>query len=263
MSKLAAICIAFLAVATWQPPAGAFETASTGVVVVHGKWGRPGDRNIGPLATALHAAGFAVDQPEMPWSGTRLYDRGFDAAMDDIDAAAERLKTAGAQRVVVIGHSLGATAVLRYAALHRPVAAVVIVAPAHFPDSPIFRQHLSSSLAQAQAMVAAGRGDEGATFVDLNSGDRSRSLTFKAIDYLSYNGPESHAAMSNNAPEIGPLPLLWIAPRFDPATGVFGQLVWPRVRPETPATRIDVNADHLAAPMAGRETIVEWLAALP
>src|SRR3954465_10877780 len=115
--RLKAFVVATFASFALVGTANAFEPQTTGVVIMHGKWGGAGDKAMAPLAAALRAAGFLVDQPEMPWSGTRLYDRDYDAAMDEIDAAVARLKARNAQKIVVSGQSLGGNAALRYAAL--------------------------------------------------------------------------------------------------------------------------------------------------
>jgi len=257
MRAVSAVLIAvLLAVAS---PAGAFDPPSTGVVVIHGKWGRPGDQGMGPFAATLRTAGFIVDQPEMPWSGTRLYDRTFDQAMDEIDAAAARLRASGAKKIVIAGHSLGGSAALRYATLGHPVDAVILIAPAPLPEGSFFRKQLEGDIARAREMVASGHGEDSAQFTDLNSDNRTRSVRFRAAVYLSYNSPDGPAAMTVNAQHVGPAPILWLAPKFDPLTQPNDRLLWPRVPASTPKTRIEVIADHMGGPTAGRDAAVDWL----
>jgi pimeloyl-ACP methyl ester carboxylesterase len=251
------LLVALVAAAPFS--AYAFEPHSTGVVVLHGKWGGAGDRITTPLSNALRAAGFAIDQPEMPWSGQRLYDRDYDAAMDEIDAAIARLKAGGAQKIVVAGQSLGANAVLRYAALGKPADAFVLMAPGHVPDASMIRQQTATSVGQARRMVAAGKADDMIAFTDFNTGNRTRLLQIPAAIYLSYFAPDGPAAMSLNAPKLGPVPILWIAGKFDRGTELFEKLVWPYVPAATPTRRVDVNADHLDVPEAGRAAVVQWL----
>ena len=246
-------------IAAFAPAAQALDPASTGVVVVHGKWGRPGDQFIGQFAQRLQAAGFLVEQPDMPWSGVRLYDRPYDAAMDDIDAAAQRLRGHGAKKIVIAGHSLGGSGALKYATLGKPVDAIVLIDPAHFPDSPFSYQRAAESITRAQAMVAAGRGDETGSFIDLNSDDRSRMMTFTAAIYMSYYASNGPAAMSVFAPNTGPAPILWIAGTLDQATRAFERIAWGRIAAGTPKTRIDIEAHHMDAPVVGAPTIIEWL----
>lgn len=240
-------------------PAWAFDAPTTGVVVIHGKWGHPGGLGTGPFAAALRSAGFVVDEPEMPWSGQRLYDRSFDDAMAEIDAAVTRLRAAGAKKIVIAGHSLGGSAALHYATLGRPIDAVVLIAPAPMPEGLFYRRQLADGLARARQMVAAGHGDDTADFTDLNSGDRSRVLRVKAAIYLSYNSADGPASMAGNAARLERVPLLWIAPRFDPLTPVIDRLIWPKIQAETPATRIEVIADHMQSPITGRQAVIDWM----
>ena len=58
----------------------------------------------------------------MPWSARRIYDATYDQAMDEIDASVEKLKKAGAKKIAVIGHSLGANAAIGYAARRKGLA---------------------------------------------------------------------------------------------------------------------------------------------
>lgn len=254
----AAFLIALIAGAA--PSAWAFEPASTGVVVIHGKWGHPGGPVAsGPLASALRSAGFIVDEPEMPWSATRLYDRSYDGAMTEIDAAVARLRAAGAQKIVVAGHSLGGSAALHYATLGRPIDAVILIAPAPLPEGRFYRQQLADALARAQQMVASGHGDDMANFTDLNSDNRSRVMRIKAAIYLSYNSGDGPASMTANAAHVGHVPVLWIAPRFDPLTPAIDRLVWPKIQAATSATRIEVIADHMQSPITSRPVIIDWM----
>lgn len=69
-----------------------------GIVLLHGKWGDPG--KLSKIAADLRAAGLIVDTREMPWSGRRRYDRSYEGAMSEIDAAVARLKAKGARRII-------------------------------------------------------------------------------------------------------------------------------------------------------------------
>jgi len=245
--------------AAWPLDAHAFEPRTTGVVVMHGKWGSAGDKTTVPVAHALQAAGFLVDQPEMPWAGSRLYDRDYDAAMDDIDAAVARLKARGATKIVISGVSFGGNATLRYATLGRPVDAFVLMAPAHFPDSPPTRQKLADSTAEASKLVAAGKGDTQISIADFNSGDRSRSIRISAANYMSYFSPDGPAAMSAFASKVGAVQILCIEGTLDPSSKGFERMVLPRIPSQAKITRVDVVADHLDVPQAAQSSVVQWL----
>lgn len=242
-------------------PAQALEPSSTGVVVLHGKWGNPGP--LGALTDSLKEAGFLVERPEMPWSGQRLFDRSFDAAMDEIDASAERLRAKGAVRIVVMGHSLGGDAALAYSARGKSLAAVVLFAPAHFPEGQNFMEKVADSVAKARAMVANGEGEELAGFTSLNDGSRTRAIRAKASDYLSYYAPDGSAAMSLFAPSVGGGPILWVAPTLDPTQKLFAAHVAPRLPSGVSLEKYEIVSSHMDAIDLGRAKAVEWLRALP
>ncbi len=248
-----------LAAPVFAEQAQAWEPQTTGVVLMHGKWGNPGDAATGPLGQALKSAGFLVDMPEMPWSGGRAYDLGAEAAMSEIDAAVARLQSRGAAKIVVAGQSMGGAAAVEYASLHRPIDAAIFIAPAHAPEGRILRDSLASAVAQARAMVASGRGDDSLAFMDFNSGSRTPSMRAKAASFVSYFAPDSPIAMSLNAPNVGPIPVLWVCGTLDPSHEFFDRVVWPRIPAATPKERVDVIADHLDVPTAGRSAIIAWL----
>jgi dienelactone hydrolase len=85
-----------------------------GVVLLHGKQSAPEQHE--PLASAMAAAGFPVERPEMCWSGRRIYDRDYPGCLRDIDSAVDRLRQQGVTALVIAGHSLGANGALAYGA---------------------------------------------------------------------------------------------------------------------------------------------------
>jgi esterase/lipase len=112
----AALTIALAAMASADPSAARQRSLSgLGIVLIHGKGGTPTSMIEG-LHESLKREGALVEAPEMPWSARRIYDATYDQAMTEIDAAAERLRKAGAKKIAVMGHSLGANAAIGYAA---------------------------------------------------------------------------------------------------------------------------------------------------
>jgi pimeloyl-ACP methyl ester carboxylesterase len=252
-----AILIVFLLLVSL--PARALEPGSTGVVLMHGKWGNAGQLTV--LSAALKEAGFPVENLTLPWAGSRLYDRSYDEGLDEVAAAAGRLEAAGAKRIVVVGHSLGANGALAYSLGHA-VAAVVLIAPGHFPDGDGFRKCCADDVARARTMVAKGEDDDGASFTDPNSDDRKRVLAVSARRYLSYMDPDGPAAMSLAAVKAGPAPVLWIAPTGDRLTEVFARLVLPRFPAGVRLDKVEVGADHMGAVSASTDKVVGWLKAV-
>lgn len=242
------------------------DPAKLGLVVLHGKntFGR-GDGSFDILAdfkTGLRGAGFRVAAPEMPWSRSRVYNRSYDEALEEIGRTAAELKAQGAERVVVIGHSLGANGALGYAAAKGGVAGIVALAPGHNPELSGFRKYVGDSVARARAMVASGKGDEQASFDDFNSGRVGTVRTTAAL-YLSYFDPDGRAVIPRNTAALPPnTPLLWIMGDEDPLIRLGQSYAYDRA-PTTPLNRyIVVHASHIHVPTAAISIVVAWLKCL-
>jgi dienelactone hydrolase len=99
-----------------------------------------------------------------------VYDRPFLDCLTEIDSAIGRLKGRGASRIVVAGMSQGGDAALAYGAHHAQLAGINALAPAAAPERQIGLADIAQSVAQARALVVAGRDDETASFADRNVG---------------------------------------------------------------------------------------------
>ncbi len=239
----------------------AADAGPTAVVVLHGKQGSP-DKYVVELATALRAAGFLVAAPEMPWSRHRAYDASYQDAMREIDAVVQELRSKGATRVAVAGHSLGGNAALAYAALHPDLAAVVCLAPGHNPERPRVRDLNTEEVRRARELVAAGRSGESLRFTDTNMG-QTFGMVLPAGVFLSYFDPEGLADMPQNAAALSPqAPLLWVVGQRDPLARLGPDYAFARA-PANPLSRyVEVDADHLHVPQAAAGLVVEWLRGL-
>jgi len=228
-----------------------------GIVLLHGKDGMP--NQLEGLAAALHNAGYLVEAPQMCWSRRRNYDRPFHDCIAEIDGAVGRLVAGGAGRIAVVGMSLGGSAALAYGALHPNLAGIVALGPGPQPDRLVHRPEIAQSVAQAQALVAAGRGDEKQPFADSNVG-RLFSTTTTAAIYLSFFAPGGPANMTENTERLR-VPLLWVSGTADPTqTGT--REIFSRA-PVNPYSRyVEVNSDHLGTPNAAAEAVLAWLAGL-
>jgi esterase/lipase len=239
-------------------PASPVSAQQIGVVLMHGKTGAPASV-IDGLADALRSAGYIVETPEMCWSRRRIYDRPFLDCLGEVDTAAAGLKSRGAGRIVIAGMSQGGDAALVYGARHTDLAGIIALAPAAAPEAQVHVPEIAQSVAQAQAMVAGGRGNETAGFFDRNSGRVFPVYTTAAI-YLSYMDPQGPANMAAAVRQLH-APLLWVAGTADPsqtrAAAEFSQA------PSYPQNRfVSVASDHLGTPNAAREAVLSWLAAL-
>ena len=251
----------FAALAVMTGPSFAQQDLSgVGIVLVHGKGGTP-TTAIEGLHGALKRAGALVEAPEMPWSARRIYDATFDQAMTEIDAAAERLKQAGATKVAVIGHSLGANAAIGYAARRKDLHAVVALAPGHLPEAWALRTRTGRAIAEAKKMIASGKGDVRMSFPDLAQGIPF-SVRATPNVYLSMFDPDGPAVMPKNAAAMGSVPFLWIVGVADPIIFHGKDYIYGRgVR--HPKSKYVVTASmHLSTPYQSRGRIIEWLKGL-
>ena len=231
-----------------------------GVVLMHGKWGAPNTRFFYKLEHALESAGVVVEKPEMPWSGRRDYDAGYEGAMKDIDNAVAKLKAKGASRIVVGGHSFGGNGGGGYGATRDGLTGIFAIAPGHVPDGNVMRASFANDVAHAKQLAAAGKDDDIA-FKDPNVG-KIEGKRAKASVFLSYFDPEGPAAMFKNAAMTRPnTPVLWVVAKTDPLFNV-GKAIYGKV-PAHPKNRYaEVEGGHMEAPGNSVEIVLDWLKAI-
>jgi pimeloyl-ACP methyl ester carboxylesterase len=235
--------------------------AGLGIVLIHGKGGTP-TTGIEGLHVALKREGALVEAPEMPWSARRIYDATFDDAMKEIDAAADKLRKAGATKIAVVGHSLGANAAIGYGARRKNLRGVVALAPGHLPEAWALRARTSGAIADAKKMIAAGKGDVRMSFPDLAQGIPF-SVRATPLVYVSMFDPDGPAVMPKNAAAMGDgVPLLWIVGVADPMVLHGKNYVYGRGT-RHPKSKYVVSASmHLSTPYQSRGEIIDWLKGL-
>lgn len=235
------------------------EAGSLGIVLVHGKQGRP--VGFERITEALNEAGWQTERPEMCWSRARIYDQPYLDCLGDIDSAIRRLRERGATEIVIVGMSLGGNGVLGYGARHAGLKGIVALAPAHAPEVISLRPDVAQSLLKARAMIAEGRGDAMDEFADVNTGAGTALVNFTvrttARIYVSFFAPESAAVMTENAGKLK-APLLLVSGTNDPtqrgARNIFQSV------PSNPMNRfVSVDATHMGTPAAARPAMFEWL----
>jgi pimeloyl-ACP methyl ester carboxylesterase len=234
------------------------HAADVGAILLHGKWGSPGARD-DALAAALQKQGYAVALPEMPWSRGRSYDRSVEEADAEIDAVIDKLKAAGAKRIVLVGHSLGAAYALHYAG-RTQVDALVAIAPGHRPETPRIAQSFAGDVARARELVAAGRAAEQVYFNDFNTGGRRSRINASAASFVSYFDPAGPMNMGRNVESLKPTPVLWLVPTREESPLREGNMALYKRLPQNAGNQLaEPGSDHLQAPQASIPTLVEWL----
>lgn len=228
-----------------------------GIVLMHGKGGTT--NHVDYLGSNLKSAGILVETPLMPWSKDRIYDKGYEESMEEIDTYVARLKAAGARRIFVAGHSLGANAALGYGARREGLSGVILLAYGHVPGVPGFARKLRESTEKARVMIADGKGEEKSIFNDSGGGNDAAYST--ANDLFSWFDSEGPATIENNAPKVNPnTPVLCVDGSNDP---------WQRCRqimwqvPKNPKNdTVVVNASHLGTPSSSVKVVADWIRAL-
>lgn len=246
-----------------------FAQEKLGIVLMHGKQGGgAGDKSLDLLNQKLHDAGMLVIKPELPWSFNRYIDSHWDAAMSEIHTHVQKLKELGAQKIALVGHSLGSPAALSYAARYPgEVHALGLLAPGHvplyysqcIPYSPIKQCGVKEGVEQARKEMDAGHGDNKRPRVDINQGRRN-TVWMTARDYLSYFDPESDAEMAITAPKLpANVAALWVIGDKDYLIKEGRQYVFDKLPANKKSKYLEVSGNHLSTPSVASDQIVQWL----
>lgn len=229
-----------------------------GVVFMHGKLGIPTSHK--NFLGFLESKGFLVSSPDMPWSKSRVYDKPYNEALDEIDAAVAALRDQGAKRVIVGGHSMGGNAALYYAT-ERKVDGLLLLAPAHIPQSDLFRNAFAESVGRAKGQAASGKGAERASFNDMElSGGGSYTVETSAVAYLSYFDPEGAANMELTVAKLAPdIPSLMVVSINENAViRAIEDRIYPAITGDKKKW-VEVSAPHRQVPVAAKEDVASWL----
>lgn len=234
-----------------------------GLVLMHGKLSNP-QKPFQVLVPQLERGGILVETPEMPWSRQRGFDRSYDAALSEIDAAVQRLRARGATKVVIGGHSLGAAAALTYAA-YRPTEALLLLALGHSPQTSVLQARFARSVARARQQLAAGRSDKQDEYDDFDASKKPPAYTIRtsAAIYLSYFDPDGFANTLNSATRLpAEMPVLWVTGTNE-SQGLksYGEKLYAAI-PSRAKRYVEVGAGHIDTPSAAGDDVLAWLRAL-
>lgn len=231
-----------------------------GVVVLHGKGGKPGGL-VRPLAEGLEAKGYRVANLEMPWSGSRHYDTDVAGADREVDAALAKLREAGATKVFVAGHSQGAVYALHYATGHA-LDGLIIIAPGGNVGTRFYQQKVGASVRHARDLVAEGKGGEAGDFDEFEGGTGTTTVHTTAARYLSWFDPDGAMNQAKSSAALPrSLPVLHVAPTSDYPALMRSKREMFSALPSNPRTKLyEPDANHRTAPAAAVDEIVRWTA---
>jgi pimeloyl-ACP methyl ester carboxylesterase len=247
--------------------AGAQAQDKLGVIILHGKQGTPtGNQGLSAIASNLQAAGHKVFLPAAPWGrgAWETINVTVEEALSQLDGYANQLRAQGANRIVVIGHSLGACVGLAYAAERGTLAGLVMLAPGHNPGG-LYRSNdrMRRDVDQARALVEQGRGNEGVHGSDSNQGSNI-TMSVRAAVYYSWQNPMGLASMPHEAPRLpASTPLLMVVGEKDPMSGRAEGLIYKPAAKNPYSRYVTSGANHFETPMAAAKIVTDWVLALP
>jgi pimeloyl-ACP methyl ester carboxylesterase len=260
MTPFRLLAILLLALAGAIPAGALAQQKDCAVVLLHGKWGSP--RAIMVFGRRLEPA-CEVRALEMPWAQRRAYDQPYPAALRQIEQAVAEFRDKGFRRVIIMGQSFGANAVLAYLASGHSADAAVAIVPGHSPRHMYDNNIGRAAVDRARELVAAGQGSTQLTMEDLNGGQRA-SYRMSAEVLLSYFDPAGLGDIPTSSAAIHkPLPLLWIVGANDPLARLGPAFAYDKIAPHPASRYITVQAGHLDAPEVAAPQILEWIAQLP
>jgi pimeloyl-ACP methyl ester carboxylesterase len=241
------------------PLVAASNEQMVGVVIMHGKGGNP-NRHVSDLASTLKDTGFLVANIEMPWSGNRNYDVGVSDAENEVETAISDLRSKGAKKIFVAGHSQGGVFALHFAGNHRPDG-IIAIAPGGNVGSNNFREKLGNSVERAIQLVADGKGNEKTRLSDFEGKKGVYPIVTAPLIYLTWFAPDGAMNMRRAAQEANPeIPILWIVAKHDYPGLRKANIPLFDMLPENPNKRLfEPNSDHFDAPSASAEEIVRWI----
>jgi dienelactone hydrolase len=235
-----------------------------GVILMHGKWGtNKGKSPVVILGKALSSAGMIVLTPDMPWSKSKLYSKDYEETMNRIDGLVSSLKSKGATKIVVGGHSMGANAALGYGARRDGIAAILAIAPGHVPESASWAGKFAADVAKARKLVDAGKGDKKEKFSDINQG-KKKTLNIPARVYLSWFAPDGPSPMPMNAANLkAGTALLWVTGNKDGLHQREGEAyAFAKAPPNPKSAYVVVSSGHGDAPKKSKKEIIQLLKSL-
>lgn len=259
--------LAFLvsAVATNIHPA--FAQGDIGVLLLHGKEASPGrPQGMGQLEDELKRRGMKVISPRMPWaeSDWRTINVSVDGAHALVKGHIAQLRSQGARRIVIGGHSIGANVALSYAVANPDVAAIVMVSPGHSPSfSARTNPDYIPALEKAAALVQSGQGAQPFTGPDNNQG-RKFDVSTTAEIYLSWMSPRRAANMNGQAPLLSAnIPVFLLIGESDPAFSVTESGIYRPAAKHAYSKYLAVSGDHSSAIGNAVGHVASWVAGLP
>jgi pimeloyl-ACP methyl ester carboxylesterase len=234
-----------------------------GFVLVHGKLSGPCVAEKSPLgqtASQLLQLGCIVDYVDYPWSKSRRFDSTVEQSIIEIDAAICRVRSAGASRIHIIGHSMGSTMLMYYATLNDNFDTLTLLCPAHNTHLEKFQRTTSWCIEQAQIKAAQGI-DTPQPYIDFYMSQPVVEY-ISPTAYVSYFDALGNSNMVVNAAKMLPQSTLFVIGQLDVNTPSFKELVYDKVAHVNASYLLMDNETHHSLATAAVPKILSWIANL-
>jgi alpha-beta hydrolase superfamily lysophospholipase len=253
------IALALAIVAACAAHSSTAQTSpAIGIVIMHGKGGSP-QGYVSDLASSLERKGHLVANLEMPWSGRRDYDANVGAAVQEVESALVTLRSKGAQKLFVAGHSQGGLFALYFGG-KQSVDGIIAIAPGGNVSNPVFREKLGKAVDLARKLIAEGKGAERTRFSDYENAKGTYPVITTPSAYFSWFDPDGAMNQTTAVERINrQVPVLFIVP-----TGDYPGLLKVKDRffsllPKNSLTKLyEPHSSHVNAPSASADEIVRW-----
>jgi len=210
-----------------------------------------------------------TDFSTWPWgvylADDKFYHKPFEYTVEQIDSAINNLKSRGATKIVLVGHSMGANAILYYITQRRQtVDGVVLLAPAHNIHLPLFAKICRWSVERAKELVAAGKGNEEAYFVDYDSRGDVLVIPCTPTNYISMLDPTGSANMVLTSKKLDwPVNMLIISGDKDPTQTYFSDTIFQNLKDKSDKLKYEVvPGDHSSVCWDYFDKITIWVNSL-
>lgn len=234
-----------------------------GFLLVHGKGSGPelAHCSLAPVAAELQSQGFLVSYESYPWSSIRNYDATSMQGADEMHQNIESLRTQGATRIHIIGHSLGGNIALYYSTLdYQDYDSIITTCPAHNLHIDKFQQLTSWSVDKANGLLSISD-DRLSYFIDFQMG-RAAVVQFTPSIYASYfdvNGPCNMVKSVSKTKSAKPVYM--VVGSLDMLTLGVDVLLFDPMLKDVSASKFEnlIGLDHASTPRAALPKILKWV----
>lgn len=229
---------------------------------MHGKWSSPNTPVLRLLEKRLLKENFQIDKPIMAWSRHKKYDQSYYDVLKDLSDKIKKYKQqSNIQKIILMGHSIGANACFAYQAEYNDADAIVAITPGHYPEYFIRNHRHEYLIKKVEDKINKNLNKEIIKFEDINC-HHKRTFELEAEIFYSYFNPQGLGNMSKSVSRIKKnIPVLYIEGATDHVkTGpdhIFSKL------PYHQHNRYKIlKNNHTDTPEASKDLIVEWLNSL-